>query len=170
MFSREVSSRETSLFRNRPHRRPGDRGEPLRAANFRRGCFAAAATAIGLPGLHPYELRHTAAGLAIASGADALGATRITARRRGTLDSAETAPRGADAQAPPPAVAPVLPKERLVDWTPTGPSTKPQVRRHSRVVPPVGFEPTLPPPEIGKGRVASAENRCFRRSEAIRVS
>ncbi len=46
------------------------RGEPLRAAIFRRGHFAAAATAIGLPGLHPHELRHTAASLAIASGAD----------------------------------------------------------------------------------------------------
>jgi integrase len=46
------------------------RGSPLRAAIFRRGHFDAAATAIGLPGLHPHELRHTAASLAIAAGAD----------------------------------------------------------------------------------------------------
>lgn len=37
-------------------------GGPLRSAIFRR--------AIGIPGLHPHELRHTAASLAIASGAD----------------------------------------------------------------------------------------------------
>jgi integrase len=46
------------------------RGTPLRAAIFRRGHFEAAATAIGIPGLHPHELRHTAASLAIAAGAD----------------------------------------------------------------------------------------------------
>ncbi len=32
--------------------------------------FSAAARAIGVPDLHPHELRHTAASLAIASGAD----------------------------------------------------------------------------------------------------
>jgi integrase len=46
------------------------RGAPLRAAIFRRGHFEAAAAAIGIPGLHPHELRHTAASLAIAAGAD----------------------------------------------------------------------------------------------------
>ncbi len=46
------------------------RGGPIRAAIFRRGHFDAAAKAIGLTGLHPHELRHTAASLAIASGAD----------------------------------------------------------------------------------------------------
>lgn len=45
-------------------------GGPLRAPIFRAG-FDAAAKAIGVPGLHPHELRHTAASLAIASGADA---------------------------------------------------------------------------------------------------
>jgi integrase len=37
------------------------RGSALRAAIFRRGHFHAAAAAIGIPGLHPRELRHTAA-------------------------------------------------------------------------------------------------------------
>jgi len=46
------------------------RGSPLRAAIFRRGHFDAAAMAIGIPGLHPHELRDTAASLAIAAGAD----------------------------------------------------------------------------------------------------
>ncbi len=40
------------------------------ATNFRHGGFDTAARVIGLPGLHPHELRHTAASLAIASGAD----------------------------------------------------------------------------------------------------
>ena len=46
------------------------RGQPLRPAIFRRGHFDAAAKAIGIPDLHPHELRHTAASLAIAYGAD----------------------------------------------------------------------------------------------------
>ena len=44
-------------------------GEALRVSVFRKP-FSAAAAAIGTPGLHPHELRHTAASLAIASGAD----------------------------------------------------------------------------------------------------
>jgi integrase len=50
---------------------PGTRsGRPLRAPVFRGAAFAAAAASIGRPGLHPHELRHTAASLAIASGTD----------------------------------------------------------------------------------------------------
>lgn len=45
------------------------RGQPLWVSTFR-GPFKAAAEAIGLPGLHPHQLRHTAASLAIAAGAD----------------------------------------------------------------------------------------------------
>jgi len=45
------------------------RGQPLRVSTFRTA-FGAAARAIGVPDLHPHELRHTAASLAIASGAD----------------------------------------------------------------------------------------------------
>ena len=45
------------------------RGSPLRVSTFRTA-FGAAATAIGVPGLHPHQLRHTAASLAIAAGAD----------------------------------------------------------------------------------------------------
>jgi integrase len=46
------------------------RGGALRGPVFRRGGFDRAAELIGLEGLHPHELRHTAASLAIASGAD----------------------------------------------------------------------------------------------------
>ena len=42
-------------------------GQPLRVSTFR-SAFSAAAASIGIPGLHPHELRHTAA--SIASGAD----------------------------------------------------------------------------------------------------
>ena len=48
----------------------GLRGAVMRAGTFRRGALIAAAEAVGIPGFHPHELRHTAASLAIASGAD----------------------------------------------------------------------------------------------------
>jgi hypothetical protein len=49
---------------------PGIRnGQPLRVSTFRT-LFSAAARTIGVPDLHPHQLRHTAASLAIASGAD----------------------------------------------------------------------------------------------------
>jgi integrase len=45
-------------------------GGPLRNSNFRRRVFDPAALRVGLKGLRPHDLRHTAASLAIASGAD----------------------------------------------------------------------------------------------------
>lgn len=45
-------------------------GEALRAGNFRRDVFTPAAERVGLVGLVPHGLRHTAASLAIAAGAD----------------------------------------------------------------------------------------------------
>ncbi len=48
---------------------PSPRGGFLRNYSFRRQWFDAAATAVGVDGLTPHELRHTAASLAIASGA-----------------------------------------------------------------------------------------------------
>lgn len=49
---------------------PSPRGGVLRVRNFRRRVFDAAVREVGLEGFHPHELRHTAASLAIASGAD----------------------------------------------------------------------------------------------------
>jgi integrase len=46
------------------------RGEVLRVHGFRRRSFDRAAASLGLEGLVPHELRHTAASLAIASGAN----------------------------------------------------------------------------------------------------
>ncbi len=42
----------------------------MRAQTFQRAALTAAAERLGVPEFHPYELRHTAASLAIASGAD----------------------------------------------------------------------------------------------------
>ena len=52
---------------------PSTTGTPLRVQNVRRGHFDRAATAAGVPNLVPHELRHTAASLAIASGASIKG-------------------------------------------------------------------------------------------------
>jgi integrase len=48
----------------------GARGAVMRTGTFQRGALIEAAKSIGVPGFHPHELRHTAASLAIASGAD----------------------------------------------------------------------------------------------------
>jgi integrase len=61
------------------------RGGPLRVAVFRYGGFDAAAAAIGVPGLHPHELRHTAASLAIASGATVKSVQRMLGHASATL-------------------------------------------------------------------------------------
>jgi len=52
-------------------------GGVLRVGNFRRRCFDRAARAVGLDGLTPHELRHTAASLAIASGASVKSVQRM---------------------------------------------------------------------------------------------
>lgn len=56
------------------------RGGGLREPIFRRAAFDRAAEAIGKPGLHPHELRHTAASLAIAAGADVKVAQKMLGR------------------------------------------------------------------------------------------
>jgi integrase len=48
----------------------GAKGGALRAQVFQRAAFTAAAESIGVEGLHPHELRHTSASLAIAAGAN----------------------------------------------------------------------------------------------------
>jgi integrase len=46
------------------------RGAVMRSQTFQRAALTRAASELGAPGFHPHELRHTAASLAIASGAD----------------------------------------------------------------------------------------------------
>ena len=53
------------------------RGAVLRVQNFRRRCFNAAAAEVGLAGLIPHELRHTAASLAVAAGANVKSVQRM---------------------------------------------------------------------------------------------
>ena len=55
----------------------GNRGTVLRNLNFRRDVFDAAATAAGLEGLTPHELRHTAASLAVSAGANVKAVQRM---------------------------------------------------------------------------------------------
>lgn len=52
-------------------------GGVLRLQNFRRRYFDRAATAVGLDGLTPHELRHTAASLAVRSGANVKAVQRL---------------------------------------------------------------------------------------------
>ena len=60
-------------------------GGALRAPIFRRAAFDRAAEAIGMPGLHPHELRHTAASLAIASGADVKLVQKMLGHKSATM-------------------------------------------------------------------------------------
>jgi integrase len=60
-------------------------GMVLRATNFRRRTFDAAAGSIGLAGLTPHELRHTAASLAIAVGATVKGVQLMLGHASATL-------------------------------------------------------------------------------------
>ena len=55
----------------------GARGGVLRNMNFRRDVFDDAAESVGLKGLTPHELRHTAASLAVSSGANVKAVQRM---------------------------------------------------------------------------------------------
>lgn len=61
------------------------RGGVLRNQNFRRRCWNAACEAVGLDGLVPHELRHTAASLAIAAGASVKGVQSMLGHASATL-------------------------------------------------------------------------------------
>lgn len=60
-------------------------GGALRAPIFRHGAFDRAAEPIGIPGLHPHELRHTAASLAIAAGADVKVVQKMLGHKSATM-------------------------------------------------------------------------------------
>jgi integrase len=61
------------------------RGSTLRVRNFRRAALDPAATALGIKGLHPHALRHTAASLAIASGADVKVVQQMLGHKSATM-------------------------------------------------------------------------------------
>ncbi|MDZ5445355.1 tyrosine-type recombinase/integrase [Micromonospora sp. 4G57] len=52
-------------------------GGPLRNTNFRSRVFLPAAASVGLAGLTPHDLRHTAASLAVAAGANVKAVQRM---------------------------------------------------------------------------------------------
>jgi integrase len=64
---------------------PSPQGSVLRVQNFRRRCFDRAAREVGLDGLVPHELRHTAASLAIAFGASVKSVQRMLGHASATL-------------------------------------------------------------------------------------
>ncbi len=67
-------------------------GAPQRNRNARRAWFDAAAASIGVPGLTPHELRHTAASLAVSAGAN----VKAVQRMLGHTSAAMTLDRYAD--------------------------------------------------------------------------
>jgi integrase len=64
---------------------PGSRGAVLRVRTFRRGGFDAAAQQIGLNDFHPHGLRHTAASLAIAAGANVKVVQQMLGHKSATM-------------------------------------------------------------------------------------
>ena len=60
-------------------------GEPLRASNFRRDVFTPATRRVGLEALVPHGLRHTAASLAIAAGADVKVVQQMLGHKSATM-------------------------------------------------------------------------------------
>jgi integrase len=60
-------------------------GEVLRAGNFRRDVFTPAARQVGLDGLVPHALRHTAASVAIAAGADVKVVQQMLGHKSATM-------------------------------------------------------------------------------------
>jgi integrase len=64
---------------------PGVKGGALRVRVFRRGGFDAAVAALDVADMHPHELRHTAASLAIASGADVKVVQQMLGHKSATM-------------------------------------------------------------------------------------
>lgn len=60
-------------------------GGMLRSSNFRRSAFDPAVTAAGIPHVTPHDLRHTAASLAISSGASVLAVQRMLGHARASM-------------------------------------------------------------------------------------
>jgi Phage integrase family len=132
----------------------------MRAQVFRRSGFDPAAAMIGRPGLHPHELRHTAASLAIAAGADVKVIQRILGHASAAMtldqyghlfgdrldDVAARMAAGREA-----AVVKLCPSGSGGDSSTSAQAPEGPQLRAFRVVPPAGFEPALPPPEGEEG-------------------
>jgi len=160
-------------------------GGALRTTVFRRAAFDDAAAAIGLEGLNPHELRHTAASLAIAAGADVkvvqqmLGhaSAAMTLDQYGHLfgDRLDHVAAAMDAAR----AAAVYPLCTAADSDADGESTeegKGPVDQAFRAVPPAGFEPAHPPPEGGalspelRGLVSVGQQRNYQPGGGVRTA
>ena len=63
----------------------GLRGQVLRPQGFQRAALGGAAERVGIAGFHPHQLRHTAASLAIASGADVKVVQQMLGHKSATM-------------------------------------------------------------------------------------
>ena len=63
----------------------GSRGAAMRSRIFQRTALTEAAERPGIPGFHPHELRHTAASLAIARGADVKVVQQMLGHKSATM-------------------------------------------------------------------------------------
>jgi integrase len=63
----------------------GERGGVMRSQTFQRAVLTRAVAELGIPGFHPHELRHTAASLAIASGADIKIVQQMLGHKKATM-------------------------------------------------------------------------------------
>jgi integrase len=81
--SNTLSIRGADVAADRPRTR-GRRSTARAAPIFRRAAFDRRAEAIGIPGLHPHELHHTAGSLAIAAGADVKVAQKMLGHKSAT--------------------------------------------------------------------------------------
>lgn len=114
---------------------PGVTGVPLRVRVFRRPFDRAVASA-GLPKMHPHELRHTSASLAIGSGANVKVVQQMLGHASAVMtldlyghlfpDQLDEVADRMDAAARESAVARALPKTRLLDLGQLGQSTAAQ--------------------------------------------
>ncbi|MBQ1027754.1 tyrosine-type recombinase/integrase [Micromonospora sp. C95] len=69
-------------------------GGPLRNINFRPRVFAPAAASVGLAGLTPHDLRHTAASLAVAAGANVKAVQRMRGHASASMTTWTRSPTG----------------------------------------------------------------------------
>lgn len=103
----------------------GLRGGVLRNLNFRRDVFDDAAKGAGLKGLTPHELRHTAASLAVASGANVKAVQRMLGHASAAMtldvysglfdDDLDAVAERMDTVGREAAVSPVVPTAKIVD-------------------------------------------------------
>jgi integrase len=133
----------------------GVKGGALRAQVFQRAVLTDAAARLGLEGMHPHALRHTAASLAIAAGANVKVVQQTLGHKSATMtldlyghlfaDQLDDVADALDAAATAARVAPVLPRPQIVDLAAKRRHVTTPEYKGCTAVAPSGFEPPLPP-------------------------